>query len=75
MTPYNEIKDYFELKQRDNQQIKVLEGTDYAFGTQVEERQLTVYDRSFDKQTDSKKKAAYKEMCEHFLTLVPRKHW
>ena len=39
------------------------------------ELQITVYDKSFDKMTLAKKKAAYKKMCEHFLKLVPRKHW
>ena len=75
MFPYKAIRSYFQEKQKHNSKIEIIEGCDSSLDDLFKELQITVYDKSFDKMTLAKKKAAYKKMCEHFLKLVPRKHW
>ena len=75
MFPYKAIRSYFQEKQKHNSKIEILEGCDSNLDNLFKELQITVYDKSFDKMTLAKKKAAYKKMCEHFLKYVPRKHW
>ena len=75
MFPYNAIRSYFQEKQKHNSKIEILEGCDSSLDDLFKELQITVYDKSFDKMTLAKKKIAYRKMCEHFLKLVPRKHW
>ena len=75
MFPYKAIRSYFKEKQKHNSKIEILEGCDSNLDNLFKELQITVYDKSFDKMTLAKKKIAYRKMCEHFLKLVPRKHW
>ena len=75
MFPYKAIRSYFQEKQKHNSKIEILEGYDSNLDNLFKELQITVYDKSFDKMTLAKKKIAYRKMCEHFLKLVPRKHW
>ena len=75
MFPYKAIRSYFQEKQKHNSKIEILEGCDSNLDNLFKELQITVYDKSFDKMTLAKKKIAYRKMCEHFLKLVPRKHW
>ena len=75
MFPYNAIRSYFQKEQKHNSKIEIIEGCDSGLDDLFKELQITVYDKSFDKMTFAKKKAAYKKMCEYFLEYVPRKHW
>ena len=75
MFPYKAIRSYFQEKQKHNSKIEIIEGCDSSLDDLFKEFQITVYDKSFDKMTLAKKKAAYKKMCEYFLEYVPRKHW
>ena len=75
MFPYKAIRSYFQEKQKHNSKIEILEGCDSNLDNLFKELQIAVYDKSFDKMTLAKKKIAYRKMCEHFLKLVPRKHW
>ena len=75
MFPYKAIRSYFQEKQKHNSKIEIIEGCDSNLDNLFKELQISVYDKSFDKMTLAKKKAAYKKMCEHFLEYVPRKHW
>lgn len=75
MFPYKAIRSYFQEKQKHNSKIEIIEGCDSSLDDLFKELQIAVYDKSFDKMTLAKKKAAYKKMCKHFLKLVPRKHW
>ena len=75
MFPYKAIRSYFQEKQKHNSKIEIIEGCDSNLDNLFKELQITVYDKSFDKMTLAKKKAAYKKMCEYFLEYVPRKHW
>ena len=75
MFPYKAIRSYFQEKQKHNSKIEIIEGSDSNLDNLFKELQITVYDKSFDKMTLAKKKIAYRKMCEHFLKLVPRKHW
>ena len=75
MFPYKAIRSYFQEKQKHNSKIEIIEGCDSSLDDLFKELQIAVYDKSFDKMTLAKKKAAYKKMCEYFLEYVPRKHW
>ena len=75
MFPYKAIRSYFQKEQKRISKIEILEGCDSSLDDLFRELQIAVYDKSFDKMTLAKKKAAYKKMCEHFLEYVPRKHW
>ena len=75
MFPYKAIRSYFQEKQKHNSKIEILEGCDSSLDDLFRELQIAVYDESFDKMTLTKKKSAYKKMCEYFLEYVPRKHW
>lgn len=75
MFPYKAIRSYFQEKQKHNSKIEIIEGSDSNLDNLFKELQIAVYDKSFDKMTLAKKKIAYRKMCEHFLKLVPRKHW
>ena len=75
MFPYKAIRSYFQKEQKYNSKIEIIEGCDSSLDDLFRELQIAVYDESFDKMTLTKKKAAYKKMCEYFLEYVPRKHW
>ena len=70
------IRDYFENKQKAGMpNIEILEGRELGIISEIPELTIAVYDKSFDAQTLEKKKAAYADMCRHFLKYVPRRHW
>lgn len=70
------IRDYFENKQKAGMpNIEILEGRELGIISEIPELTIAVYDKSFDAQTLTKKKAAYADMCRHFLKYVPRRHW
>ena len=55
--------------------IEILEGRELGIISEIPELTIAVYDKSFDSQTLAKKKAAYADMCRHFLKYEPRRHW
>ena len=70
------IRDYFENKRKAGMpNIEILEGRELGIISEIPELTIAVYDKSFDAQTLAKKKAAYADMCRHFLKYVPRRHW